>query len=251
MDNSRRDRITAAALTALLSAGVLAVLLCARIAPAQFPPKDAPQAEEPEIFFADIDYQELLSQPTPTVDGRPASSAASELSGTDLADSGSGQEAPPLVAADAESPMAEPKAEPEPDPGPTQEEIEAAKRAAIRERMGKATNLRNDQAEGSGRATDGNASAGNNPGADGLGLDGRRRLNSPNPGVKNAQGRVWVRISVDSQGAVTAAEAVRSSGFGPREAEVRAACVEASRKLRYNPDPEKPRQSGTITWNIK
>lgn len=252
---TKRDQLTALLLTLLIAAVTCGVLVSVKVMPASALIPPAPEAESPELFFADIEYKEIVSDPTPEVDGVAASGAAAEVSGSDLADIGGSKEpeSAQLVSAPASSTAKVAKAEPkEPDPGPTEEELRAIAAAKIRERMGKSTGLKStDRNSGSGQATDGKAAAGNNPGADGLGLDGRKRLNKPDPGIKNATGTVKVKIQVNAAGTVTSATVVRSSGFGKREQEVRNACEAASRKLQYTPDPEKPSQTGTITWNIR
>lgn len=252
MEN-KRDSLISLLLTLLIAVCTLAVLLLTKVAAPSVEIPHASDPDEQEIFFADIEYKEITSNPTPQVDGRPASSAASEQGGTDAADSGSGESVPDLVANAEPQPDNQQVAKPEnPEPAaPTKEQIEEEKRAAIRARIGNATGLKANETQGSGRADSGTAAAGNNRNADGLGLDGRKRLNKPNPGIKNAQGRVEVRITVNAEGNVTDARFVRSSGFGARESEVRDACVRASRALKYTPDPTKPSQRGTIVWNIK
>ena len=117
--------------------------------------------------------------------------------------------------------------------------------------MGKSTNLKNQTSDaGNGSADSGNASAGNNPGATGLGLDGRRLISSAKPNITNVTGTIRIRVTVNADGAVTNASFVSSSGFGDREQEVREACLAASRQLKYNAAPDKPTQKGTITWKI-
>lgn len=249
----KREQLIALLLTLLFAALTCTLLVCVKVMPASAMIPPAPDAEEQEIFFADIEYKEIISNPTPQVDGKPASAAAAEMSSTDITDAGKSDDVPELVSTAAPSEAKVVKTEtPKPDPGPTKEGIEAKKAAAIRERMGRSTGLKTQTADaGSGSATAGSASTGNNPGSDGLGLDGRKRLNSPDPGIRNATGKVRVRVRVNSSGAVTDASFVSSSGFGTREQEVRDACVKASRQLKYTPDPEKPSQSGIITWNIR
>ncbi len=252
MEN-KRERIIALVLTLLSGSLLLLTLLLVHIAPAVAKLPDAPDPEEQEVFFADIDYNEITADPTPQVDGIAASAAASDDGGTDLSDSGSGESVPDLVADKTPQPETQQVVKPqEKKPaGPTKEEIEEQKRAAIRAKFGKATGLQATDNQAAGKSTDGNASTGNNPTSDGLGLDGRKLKNRPDPGIKNAIGKVWVRVTVNSDGNVTSAVFRRSSGFGSREDEVRRACVNASRQLKYSADPSKPSQSGTICWNIK
>lgn len=249
----KKEQLIALLLTLLFAALTCTLLVCVKVLPASASIPPAPAVEEQEVFFADIEYQEIKVDPTPQVDGSPASAAAAEVSGTDMTDAGNSPEMPTLVSTSTPSEAKVTKPEsPKPAPGPTQEEIEAQKAAAIRERMGRSTGLKTQTSDaGSGTAESGQAAAGNNPGADGLGLDGRKRLNSPNPGIKNATGKVKVRVRVNSAGDVTEVSFVSSSGFGTREREVRDACLSASRQLKYSPNPDKPSQSGIITWNIR
>ena len=248
-----KDQLIALGATLLLALLIFSALVLTVLPPASAFIPNAPAEDEAEVFFADIDYTQIISDPTPQVDGKVASAAASNDGGMDLTDSGSGQTAPDPVATPEPQPDNSQVVKPEePKPaGPTKEEIEEQKRAAIRAKLGKATGLKATDTQAAGAAESGNASTGNNPTSSGLGLDGRKLQNRPDPGIKNAQGRVWVRITVNSAGTVTNATFVRSSGFGSREAEVRAACVSASRNLRYSSDPKTPTQSGEICWIIK
>ncbi len=249
----KREQLIALLLTLLLGALTCTFLVCVKVLPASAMIPPAPDAEEQELFFADIEYKEITTNPTPQVDGNPATGAAAEVSGTDLIDSGSSNEVAELVSTPKPADTKTVKTDaPKEDPAPTQEEIEAQKAAAIRERMGKSTGLKSQTKDsGAGTGESGQASAGNNTGADGLGLDGRKRINSPNPGIRNATGKVRIRVKVNSAGTVTEATLISTTGFGQREQEVRDACLTASRQLKYTPDPEKPSQTGTITWNIR
>lgn len=248
-----RDRLIALGVTVLTALLLFLWLRLTVISSASARIPNAPQPEEPEIFFADIDYQQILSNPTPMVDGEVASAAASDDGGVDLTDSGSGEAVPDVVTSTDPQPENVQVVEPEEQKpsGPTKEEIEEQKRAEIRAKFGKATGLKATEEQAAGSAASGNASTGNNPQSSGLGLDGRKLQNRPDPGIKNAQGSVTVRVTVNAEGHVTYAAFVKSSGFGSREAEVRRACVNASRQLRYSPDPGRPSQSGNITWHIK
>ncbi len=249
----KREQLLALLLTLLFAALTVTLLVCVKVMPAAAYPSPPTEGEEPELFFADIEYKEIKTDPTPQVDGNPASSAAAEMSGTDLTDSGNSPEAPTLVSTNqpSEAKVTKPE-EPKPAPGPTKEEIEAQKAAAIRERMGRSTGLKTQTSDsGSGSAESGNASTGNNPKSDGLGLDGRKRLNTPEPGIHNVTGKVRIRVKVNASGTVTDASLVSTTGFGTREKEVRDACLAASRQLKYTPDPNKPSQTGIITWNIR
>ncbi|MCM1309522.1 MAG: hypothetical protein NC301_00665 [Bacteroides sp.] len=251
MEN-KRDKLLALGLTVLIALLMGLMLVMVHIAPASASLPSATDPEEQEIFFADIDYNEIYADPTPQVDGEATSAAASDDGGADLT-STSGESVPDLVADKTPKPDNTQIAKPEQTKpaGPTKEEIEEQKRAAIAAKFGKATGLQATNNQAAGSSTAGNAASGDNPTSTGLGLDGRKLQNRPDPGIKNAVGKVWVKVSVNSAGQVTSAAFVRSSGFGSREAEVRQACLEATKKLRYSPNNEIPTQSGTICWNIK
>lgn len=251
MEN-KRDKIIALCITALIALLLGIMLVAVHLSPATALLPRANDAEEQEIFFADIDYNEITPDPTPQVDGNPASAAASEDGGTDLTAT-AGENIPDIVADKTPSPDSHQVAKPEESKpaGPTKEEIEEQKRAAIAAKFGKTTGLQATDNQAAGNSTAGNAASGNNPTSNGLGLDGRKLQNRPDPGIKNAVGKVWVKIAVNSAGNVTSATFVRSTGFGSRESEVRNACVEASKKLRYSTNNEIPSQNGTICWNIK
>ncbi len=247
-----RDRLIALCVTALTALLLFLWLRFTVISSSSPKIPNAPQAEEAEIFFADIDYQQILSNPTPMVDGEVASAAASDDGGVDIADSGSGEAVPDLVASTTPQPenLQVVKPEEQKPAGPTKEELEEQARAKILARVGKTTGLKATDQQAAGSAASGNASTGNNPQSNGLGLDGRELLYEPDPGIKNAQGTVTIRVKVNAEGLVTDARVVKSSGF-LREAEVRNACLAATKKLRYSADPKRPSQNGTITWTIK
>jgi len=253
MENNR-DKWIAALLTLMVAGLTLMMLVVSVIAPARVMPSAAATPEEAEVFFADIEYTEITRNPTPQVDGKAASAAATDPGGVDLTDQGGGESAPDLVATTEPKPNGEQVARPEsPKPAtPTDKEKEEAARARIAARMGAATGLKaRNETQAAGHAATGTAATGNNNNATGLGLNGRKRLNSPDPGIKNARGWVKVSITVNAGGAVTGATFHSASAFGGRDAEVRNACVAASKKLRYSPDPDKPQQKGIITWNIQ
>lgn len=252
----KKEQLIALLLTLLLTLLTIGLLVCVKIAPASAASPKTLNATDEEFFFADIEYQEIKSNPTEMVDNEPASAASDEISGTDMTDSGSQPEAPTLVSTEkpSEAKVVKPE-EPKPAPGPTQEEINAKTAASIKSSMGnKFANTKTPSETGTGNADSGNASAGNNPGATGLGLDGRKLISSAKPNITNATGTIRVEVTVNSEGVVTKATIPLKNGssgsFGTREQEVRDACIAASKKLRYNRDPNKPSQTGIITWTI-
>lgn len=248
----KKEQLIALLLTLLLTALTVTMLVCVNLSPVSAMVANKPDLQDEEFFFADIEYQEITTAPTMNVDNEPASAAEAEISGADMTDSGSAEEAPTLVSTDkpSETKVVKPE-ESKPAPGPTKEEIEAQKSAKIKSSMdNKFAQTKNPSDSGTGSAESGNASAGNNTGADGLGLSGRKRLNNPDPGIKNATGWVSMEVTVDSEGNVISVSNVKSSSFA-RVDEVRNACIAATKKLKYSPDPNKPHQKGTIKWDIR
>ncbi len=252
--NAAKDRIIAALATLLICA-VIIVMLCILSISITGSRVLVPEEEEKEILFTEVEMKQIPFKPIKSANNRPAASAAAEVSGTTDHDSGSGEESAQLVSAPDPQPAKQekpkeeepkPVAKPEPKPDP---QAEAA--ARIRARVGKSNLTKSD--EGSGQADKGNAPVGQSTSsnADGLGMDGRQRLNAPKPSITNATGKVTVSITVNSAGHVTNATVTGTSGFGSREHEVREACLSASRQLLYSPDSNKPSQRGTIIWHIK
>ncbi|MDE6462479.1 MAG: hypothetical protein K2L32_06855 [Muribaculaceae bacterium] len=248
-----RDRLTAALITLLISALIVVALCVITLGAAAVNTLVPENKDDDEILFTEVEIKQIPFKPVRAADNRPAASAAAEVSGTTDHDSGAGEESTPLVSAAEPSPATQerpkeepkPAAKPQPKPDP---QAEAA--ARIRDRIGKSTVTKAD--EGAGSSEKGNAPVGQTTGkTDGLGMDGRQRLNSPEPSITNATGRVTVRIVVNSAGHVTSATVTGTSGFGAREQEVRSACEEASRRLLYSPDNSRATQRGTITWIIK
>ncbi|MDE6535518.1 MAG: hypothetical protein K2K82_05845 [Muribaculaceae bacterium] len=250
----KKEQLIALLLTLLLTALTVTMLVCVNLSPVSAMVANKPNLQDEEFFFADIEYQEITTNPTMNIDNEPASASAAEISGTDMSDAGAAEEAPTLVSTDkpSEAKVVKPE-EPKSAPGLTKEEIEAQKSAKIKSSMGnKFAQTKSPSDSGTGSADSGNASAGNNPGADGLGLSGRKLESSAKPNITNASGTIQIRVTVNSEGVVTNATFVKSSAsFGTREQEVREACIAASKKLKYNRDPNHPSQTGTITWNIR
>lgn len=247
------DRITAALITALTVVIIVVALFCISIS-ATTPSLLTPDpADENEILFTEVEIKQIPFKPVKAADKRPASSAAAEVSGVTDHDSGSGEESTPLTSAPEPSPAKQetPKQEPKPAAKPQPKPDPRAEAAArIRNRVGKSNVTKAE--EGAGESEKGNAPVGQTKGnSDGLGMDGRRRLNEPKPSITNATGWVKVSITVNASGHVTAASVTGTSGFGQREQEVRQACESASRHLLYSPDNSRPSQRGTITWRIK
>lgn len=250
-DNSRKDRITAAALTALILALTVAGLLTIVMT---YPPKDRPELltadEDSDLLFGG-EYVMLGDLPLP-VNQSPAPTTDPTESGLDLEASGEPGEASPTVTGSEPSPM---EVGPQPDmpekKGPSAEELarqEAAHRIGNRVQFGSAKQSTTGGTPGS---ANGNATSGALSGQPGHNLDGRRLLNSATPDNRTASGSIEVTVTVDRDGHVTSARATGGTPPASTNAAVRRSCVEASKRLRFSPRADAPAsQSGVITWVI-
>jgi hypothetical protein len=258
---NNRDRIFAALTTLCLCILVAVMLFTVKITAE---PPEIPPMEEQEVFFADIEMPELKeikAKPTQQIDNKPSSAPAADAGGTDAVNSGVSDAPPTLVSsteAQAENIKVEKKADPEP-PGPTKEEIEAEKRAAIAQRVGRFTEnakANNDNDASGGAAETGKAKAGNNTNADGLGIAGRNLSSRPKAVFTShtsiANGWIKVYIEVESNGTVsTARYAGENSGnLGADLANLTQQAVQYAKGLKYSVDNTKPTQKGIITIKI-
>lgn len=257
--HNKRDQIVAALLSLLCCAMLFTILHVVKLS-AQLP--EIPPMEQQEVFFADIDIPELREikvQPTRQIDNNPASAPAADAGGTDAVDSGVSDAAPSLVAsADPQPENLQVTQEEEPQPpGPTKEEIEAEKRASINNRIGKSFQNAQANTEASGgNAKTGNATAGNNPDADGLGIAGRSLRSRPKIGFRSqsniSNGWIEVSIIVNSDGTVTSAKyAGRNSGnLGQDLQTLTEQAEQYALQLKYSADRTKPQQHGIIKLKI-
>lgn len=253
MDSTRKERIAAAAITAVIAVVGLIVLLTVVLT---FPPRDweerHPVEEESELLFGG-EYVMLGDIPVPSsAESVTRSDAAPD--GADLSDAGAVAEAPAVVTSEAPSSMEVPaKPEPPEKTGPTKEEIEQAE---ARRRVGSRMNFSSSSADNSSSggktgSPDGNAQSGAVSGQPGHNLRGRHLLNRVTPADRNATGSVEVAITVDRSGKVTSARAVGGTPTASSNKSVRNACVDASLKLRFSASDEAPAsQSGTVVWRF-
>lgn len=138
-------------------------------------------------------------------------------------------------------------------------EAEEAKRKAQQAQAG--NSVANAFGKGQGQATShGNSSSGtgnqgNPKGVTGgsFNLSGRTIISNGgrlmSPGASRAiRGTIVVRITVDARGQVTEAN-VSPRGTTITDEAIRASALQAARKTAFNPQPDAPEQSGTITYN--
>lgn len=70
----------------------------------------------------------------------------------------------------------------------------------------------------------------------------------PHPKGNNAVGKVVVAVVVDSDGNVLSAS-IKPQGTSTNDPELRKNAIQAAKRTKFKPDPERMTQSGTITYN--
>lgn len=72
----------------------------------------------------------------------------------------------------------------------------------------------------------------------------------PHPKGNNAEGKVVVAVVVDSDGNVLSAS-IKPQGTTTNDPELCKNAIQAAKRTKFKPDPERMTQSGTITYNYK
>lgn len=250
MDSTRNEKITAAAITALLLVLTIVVLLLVSL---RFPPRDweekHPPEEESELLFGG-EYVMLGDIPNPSDQGSKAPETAPD--GIDLNNEGETGESAPLITSEQPSPMEVPQ-QPEPPAkqGPSAEELarqEAQKRIGNRVQFGKSGSTASDN-QGS---PNGNSDSGALAGQPGHNLHGRTLEHYEVPDNRTAVGTVEVTVTVNREGRVTSAHASGGTPPAASHAGVRRSCEQASLRLRFSASTSAPAsQTGIITWRIR
>lgn len=219
---SKRDKITAALLTAFVALVVLLILL--------FTGLSSVAAQHPEPTHSDEVFYEVMDLPEEEVIITEEVAPAEESSGLDVADEGKSDAKPDPVVSTVPQPDNTQVQKPEkPDaPGADKEEQKPPRR-----RPGA-----KPPTAGSFSGTDAGKenSTGNSPYA----IPGRGVVKKPTTVIrtKSAQsGWVDVEITVSPQGKVIKAEVTNSSGFGDEEDEIRQKAMSVLKnELQYSAD---------------
>lgn len=271
-NNSRRNEITAALITLLLLVATLLVLVYTNLR-YQWPPADMEiaQLKQDSIMFGG-EFVMLGNTPDPTESDEMDSEAPNEaddvlqqpsVEGDDMDDAGPAAKKPkPVVTTPEESPMKvkeKPKEEKKQKTGPTTDKKPDAKQEQVKRGTDAATNSRVKNAFGKSGGTgtgkqgspDGNASHGALGGKPGLGgLVGYTLEYWGRPHSK-WEGKVNVRVRVNTRGKVIEAKAVSGSGEAWAHPEVRRSCEEESLKSAFSvPKNTTTEGIGTITWRF-
>lgn len=267
-DSRRKDSLTAALLTLLLSAIIVAGLLTwhYRVDPAAMLDREWPPVDSSEIVFGG-EYVRLGDMPLPSEKLEQTPAMASEqdamVDGPDLADAGEAEAvAPEPTVSTEESPM-KVKEKPQPEKtGPTKEELaeqarikkqkeEAERQAAIRSRM-KSGFTSKGSTNGTSGSPNGNADQGALKGAPGHNLVGRTVESWGKP-KSTLSGSVMVKVRVNRQGYVVGTpEVVGGTPPAASNAAVRQSCIAASRASRFSVSNDAAsEQVGVITWKFE
>ena len=269
-NNERKNELTAALLTLLLFAGTVALLMFTNLR-YQWPPDDMvlTQLKQDSIMFGG-EFVMLGNTPDPTEANEMDSEAPNEaddvlqqpsVEGDDMDDAGPQAKQPkPLVTGTDPSPMKvkeKPKEEKPKPTGPANNKKPEEKKVQVKQGTDAATNSRVKNAfgksggSGTGKqgTPDGNASHGALGGKPGLGgLVGYTLEYWGRPHSK-WEGKVNVRVRVNTRGKVIEARAVSGSGEAWAHPEVRRSCEQESLKSAFSvPKNTTTEGIGTITW---
>lgn len=105
----------------------------------------------------------------------------------------------------------------------------------------------NGQTGGSTTPSAQSGSGGTGSGVSGTLKGGRKLISCPMPGVKLSRKEVIkVEVYVNAAGKVTEANVISGSS----DSKLRSACLNASLKAKWTPQPDAPRTRGVITWTL-
>lgn len=232
------NRLRAALATALVCAGLLVVLLCARLSfdasAIPNPPRPVTEIMPPEEEFVDFLPEPVHAHPDPA-QGRPAEPAA------DLRDAGRAGDPQPDVVAEAPSPVQRPRVEPQPDPGPSRQQLEEEEaRRRVRRNMA-------DAFSGTGpdepvdRA--GNSTAGNGSGQ----VGGGWIMPKYNKVPSHVTGSVILSATINQQGEATNVRQIGGTAPAAATPALVNACIAEVRSRRFTRADSTPPPAATAT----
>lgn len=272
-DTERRAGMLAMALTMLIVAAAIALMVYSRLTLSRM---DAPRAEKQNIALMEEEYFDVMDMPAaPSMDGEADSRARADeqlesqptpVAGTDVEDNGDAGDPPPPTVAKQESPVKQkkPKAEEKPK-GPAvdkkKKEEEAIKRKAENEvanafnkSQGKHNNAAGAADKGNNGVPDGNAPQGTLTGH-GTGRAGGGWAIPRYGAVRSTvTGSVKMVVTIDRTGAVTSLRFDGGDAPAATNAAARSACateVRARRFTRSNPDDAPETATAYITYTFK
>lgn len=259
MKKHDKNSMTAMIATVIFHAAVILLLVLSCLHYEDIPANETIASQD--ITFFGGEYVMLGDSPELPDDGDMTPAAASdanpESTGDDIDDTGlAGVSATPVVTSDEESPM---KVEQETkQAGPTQEEIAEQERIKRRQEAERRTNSKvrnafsNTGGKGKGKqgSPDGNSSSGARTGAPGVsGLSAGYSLDRWGSPSSPVEGKIVIRVRVDSRGNVTEARYSSGSGTAASNMDVRRSCEQASLQSSFSvPLGTVDEAIGYITW---
>ena len=272
MNEEKRNNIIAIAATALLHVALLLILVFSYLNYTFVPLEDEPDKQEDITFLGgeyvmlgdamtSADNVEQAEAPEPEPEKVAEKPVASD---NDLKNSGSaGEEPKPTVSSQKESPMKVEKKKPETPKktGSTKEELAEQERIKAEKEAKRKTNNKVQNAfgksgktSGSGKegSPNGNSNTGARTGAPGVsGLKGYTLANWGRPSSP-VEGKVVIKVRVNSRGKVIAANYSSGSGTAASNMAVRRSCEAAARQSSFSvPVGAIDEAVGYITWRFE
>lgn len=269
MNENNKNNIIAIAVTVTLHVALILILVFSYLHYSFQPLQEEPKTED--ITFLGGEYvmlgdalanadnvEQAEPEPEPEkVEKEPVSSD------NDMKNSGpAGEEAKPTVSSEKESPMKveKKKKETPKKTGPTKEELEEQERIKAEKEAKRKTNSKVQNAfgksgtSGSGKlgSPNGNSNTGARTGAPGIsGLNGYTLANWGRPSSP-VEGKVVIRVRVNSRGKVIAANYSSGSGTAASNMAVRRSCEAAARQSSFSvPVGAIDEAVGYITWRFE
>jgi hypothetical protein len=268
MPQSNRDRMIAAALTALLILGLMLWMAMSRfsidmslLTERTWPPVDSSEI----VFGGEFVKMGDMADLTVADNAQPNSATSPEAAahqGSDAVDAGEASPEPPaVVTSQRPSPAKVEKKEAPAKTGPTKEELAEQQRIKREKEQAQqsekiSTGMKNafakpSAAAGTSGSPSGNASEGAVSGSPGYSLKGRTAESWGRPSSAYS-GKIIIAVKVNRQGVVTQASYQGGSGSAAAQSSVRNSCIAAARQSRFSVDEDAPaEQSGTITWTFR
>lgn len=270
MNEDKRNNIIAIAATAILHVVLILILVFSYLDYTFVPLQDEPKQEDitflggEYVMLGDVlnnaDNVEKAEEPEPEPEKVVEEPVAPD---NDLKNSGTaGEEPKPTVSSQKESPMkVEKKKETPKKKGPTKEELEEQERVKAEKEAKRKTNSKVQNAFGKSGSTsgsgklgspNGNSNTGARTGAPGVsGLNGYTLASWGRPSSP-VEGKVVIKVRVNSRGKVIAANYSSGSGTAASNMTVRRSCEAAARQSAFSvPVGAIDEAVGYITWRFE
>lgn len=231
----------------------------------RYPPEEHPELDNSEILFGGefVAYEDFGQMETPSSqpESSPQVNETPVLQGEDVVNEGvQGEDVPPLVTRNDESPM---KEQEKVNPGPTQEEIEAekerirkkeeaeTKRKVNKQVAGVFANSQKSQTQSEAKTkVQTPSNGGGTPSV--KGLDGYSLSSFGDVGKSSKNGEIRVRVRVNANGEVVWAEISGGYGEARNDATLRNKCRDAALASKFGVPPNTVSEApGEIVWKFE